>query len=126
MKAHSLHQRSFTHITSTPRYPQSNGKIETTMKSMNKIIRSSWNGRHLDKDKLCCALLQYQNTPSHKDSLFLAQKLYSRPVQDMLLVHHRSFSDEWQQSAKKAEKAATHCREKAETTYNAHACNLDP
>ena len=52
-------QWCFTHITSTPRYPQSNGKIETTVKSMNKIIRSSWNSRHLDEDKLCCALLQY-------------------------------------------------------------------
>ena len=93
MKAHSLHQKSsmnllysFTHITSTPRYPQNNGKIEATVKSMNKIIRSSWNGRHLDEDKLCCALLQYRNTPSCKDGLFLAQKLYSQPVQDVLLV----------------------------------------
>ena len=28
----------FTHITSTPRYPQSNGKIEATVKSMKKLI----------------------------------------------------------------------------------------
>ena len=66
----------FTHIISTPRYPKSNGKIEATVKSMKKIICSSWNGRHLDQDKLCRALLQYRNTPSRKDGLSPAQKLY--------------------------------------------------
>ena len=91
---------------------------------MKKIIRTSWNGRHLDEDKLCRALLQYRNTPSHKDGLSPAQKLYGRPVQDMPPAHRQSFSDEWQQSAKGAEKAATHSREKAETFYNANARNL--
>ena len=33
-------------------------------------------------------------------------------------------SDKWQQSAKEAEKAATHSRDKAETLYNVHAHNL--
>ena len=42
----------------------------------------------------------------------------------MLPAHRWSFSDEWQQSAKGAEKLATHSREKAETFYNAHTRNL--
>jgi len=42
----------------------------------------------------------------------------------MLPAHRRSFSDEWQHSAKEAEKAATHSWKKAETFYNAHARNL--
>ena len=33
-------QWGFLHKTSTPHYPQSNGKIEATVKSMKKIIRS--------------------------------------------------------------------------------------
>ena len=42
----------------------------------------------------------------------------------MLPAQRQSFLDEWQQSAKEAEKAAIHSREKAETFYNAHARNL--
>ena len=37
-------QWGFEHITSLPRYPQSNGKAEATVKSMKKIIRSAWCG----------------------------------------------------------------------------------
>ena len=72
----------FQHITSTPRYPQSNGKIEATVKSMKKLIRTCWTGHSLETDRLARALLQYRNTPSRKDGLSPAQKLYGRPIQD--------------------------------------------
>ncbi len=91
---------------------------------MKKIIRTAWNSRHLDEDKLCRALLQYRNTPSRKDSLSPAQKLYGRPVQDTLPAHHRSFTDKWQRSAKEAEQAATHNRETTEWFYNVRAHDL--
>ena len=45
-------QWGFRHCTSTPYYPQSNGKAEATIKSMKKIIRTAWNGRQLDEDTL--------------------------------------------------------------------------
>lgn len=69
-------QWSFKHVTFSPRYPQSNGKAEATVKSMKKLIRAAWNGRHLDENKLTRALLQYRNTPSRKDGRFPAVKLY--------------------------------------------------
>ena len=72
----------FQHKVSSPRYPQSNGKVEATVKSMKKLIYASWTGRSLDHDKLCRALLQYRNTPSRKDGLSPAQKLFGHPVQD--------------------------------------------
>ena len=50
----------FRHCISSPYYPQSNGKAEATVKSMKKIIRASWNGRYLEEDRLCRALLQYR------------------------------------------------------------------
>lgn len=34
----------FKHMTSTPTHPQSNDKIEATVKSMKKIIQASWTG----------------------------------------------------------------------------------
>ena len=46
-------QWGFKHLTSTPYYPQSNGKAEATVKSMKKIIRTSWRGSRLDEDNLC-------------------------------------------------------------------------
>ena len=42
----------FRHITSTPTYPQSNGKIKATVKSMKKLIQTLWTGRYIDDDKL--------------------------------------------------------------------------
>ena len=81
------HRWGFTHTTSSPRYPQSNGKAEATVKSMKKIIRAAWTGRHLDDDKLTRALLQYCNTPSHKDGQSPAQKLFGHPIQDTLPAH---------------------------------------
>ena len=74
----------FRHITSSPTYPQSNGKVEATVKSMKKLFRSSWAGRYLDDDRLTRALLQYRNTPSRKDSLSPADKLFGKPIQDTL------------------------------------------
>ena len=85
----------FTHNTSSPHYPQSNGKIEATVKSMKKLIKTSWSGRTLDDGKLTRALLQYRNTPSHKDGLSPAQKLYGQPIQDTIPAHRRAFSTEW-------------------------------
>ena len=74
----------FLHKVSSPRYPQSNGKVEAIVKSMKKLIRASWTGRSLDHDKLCRAILQYRNTPCRKDGLSPVQKLFGHPVQDIL------------------------------------------
>ena len=41
------HQWSFAHMPISPRYPQSNGKAEYTVKSMKKIIRAAWSGREM-------------------------------------------------------------------------------
>ena len=73
-------QWGFHHQTSTPHYPQSNGKAEAAVKSMKKLIRAAWNGRFLNEEKLCKALLQYRNTPSQKDGLSPGQKLYGHLI----------------------------------------------
>ena len=60
----------FRHITSSPTCPQSNGKAESAVKSMKKIIRGSWTGYQLDQNKLARSLLQYRNTPSRRDGTY--------------------------------------------------------
>ena len=91
---------STPHILSL--YSQSNGKAEATVKSMKKLIRAAWTGRSLDEDTVKRALLQYQNTPSRKDGLSPAQKLFGQPIQDALPAHRRSFALQWQKSTEEA------------------------
>ena len=117
-------QWGFLHKTSSPYHPQSNGKIESTVKSMKKIICISWNGRSLNQDKLCCSLLQYRNTPSRRDGRSPAQKLYGHPTQDTLPAHRRSFSQEWQQKMEEVERQTNATQESITTYYNTHAYPL--
>jgi len=90
---------------------------------MKKLIFTLWNGRQVDQDHLCRALLQYRNTPSHKDSLSPAQKLYGHPVQDTLPAHRCSFAPEWQQKFQEVDVLREHNLQKAENYYNSHAHN---
>ena len=112
-----------SHRTSSPRYPQSNGKIEATVKSMKKLISAACTDRSVNWDMLCRSLLQYRNTPSRRDGLSPAQKLFGRPVQDHLPAHRRSFAPEWQNSFDEAENAAEETQQESQNYYNAHAHN---
>ena len=91
---------------------------------MKKNIRAAWNGRYLDEEMLCRALLQYRNTPSAKDGLSPAQKLYGHPIQDIILAHDRSFDMTWQSNAEEAEDKAEATLEKATWYYNQNAHSL--
>ena len=113
-------QWGFQHLTSSPLYPQSNGKAEATVKSMKKLIRAAWTGRSLDEDILTRALLQYRNTPSRKDGLSPAQKLFGQPIQDAIPAHRRSFALQWQKSTEEAEKLEETTKENVEESYNQH------
>ena len=114
----------FCHITSTPTYPQSNGKVEATVKSMKKLIEASWTGSCLNEGQLARALLQYRNTPSRRDNLSPAQKLFGHPIQDTLPAHRRSFAPEWQRSVEETDTAAASHLERSESDYNTHAREL--
>ena len=82
----------FQHVTSSPTYPQSNGKAESAVKSMKKIIKGTWTGHQLDQRKLTQSLLQYRNTPSRRDGVSPSEKLFGKPIQDTLPAHPSAFS----------------------------------
>ena len=117
-------QWGFTCRTSSPYYPQSNGKAEATVKSMKRLIRSAWTGRHLNDETLCQALLPYRNTLSRRDGLSPAQKLYGHPVQDTLPAHRRSFASEWQQCAEQTDSLAEASQKRVTRYYNRMAHSL--
>ena len=108
----------FQHITSSPTYPQSNGKAESAVKSMKKIIEGAWARNHMNAEKLVRALLQYRNTPSRRDGLSPAQKLFGQPIQDTLPAHHSAFAPQWQQGPIE-DNSSSH-----EDYYNQHAQTL--
>ena len=113
-------QWGFRHATSSPQYPQSNGKAEATVKSMKKLLRAAWTGRAINQNHLARALLQYRNTPSRKDGLSPAQKLFGRPIQDTLPAHRRAFAAEWQTRAEESERQALATKDATEKSYNQH------
>ena len=111
-------QWGFKHKISSPHYPHSNGKIEATVKSIKKIISSSWGNRSVYFNILCRALLQYRNTPSHKDGQSPAQKLFGRSLQDTLPAHHLSFAAKWPHNTLEAKQLAKHTSTQTYMFYN--------
>ena len=101
-----------------PTYPQSNGKAESAVKSMKKIIEAAWAQHHLDKEVR--ALLQYRNTPSRRDG-FPQHKLFGKPIQDTLPAHHRAFAPQWHKVSKEEDLPND---TPAERYYNQHAHTL--
>ena len=68
--------------------------------------------------KLCKALLQYCNTPSLRDKLSPAQKLFSHPLQDTIPAHPKSFDPQWQPDRNEAAKKAERTQQTAATYYH--------
>ena len=107
------------HVTSSPPFPQSNGRAEAAVKSMKKIIRRTWDAqqRRLNKEAWTRALVQYRNTPG-VTGLSPAQRLFGHPLQDLVPAHHRPFAPEWQQQADVAERRQEATQERLEARYN--------
>ena len=61
----------FEHVTSSPRYPQSNGKAESAVKMAKRIMEKALAAT---QDPYL-ALLEHKNTPSDGMSTSLAQRL---------------------------------------------------
>ena len=70
----------------SPYYPQSTRTAEATVKSMKKIFKAAWNGRFLDNEKLCKALLQTVTFHLQEMGLSPAQKLLRCPIQDTIQI----------------------------------------
>ena len=120
-----LRQWGVTHRTSSPEYPQSNGRAEAAVKATKKLIRRCWDpqSRQLDSELWTRGVLQHRNTPG-PSGRSPAEVLYGHPVRDLLPAHRRNFAAEWQIAADQTETAAAQRQERIEQLYNARAADL--
>jgi len=65
---------SYTHITSSPHYPQSNGRAEGAVKSCESLMMKALEG----KEDFQLALLALRNTPTETTGLSPVQRLFNR------------------------------------------------
>ncbi len=84
----------FEHVTSSPRYPQSNGKAENAVKTVKRHFtkcRESGKSEYL-------VLLDWRNTPSEGIGTSSAQRFYGRRCKTLLpmsgLLLHQRYSTE--------------------------------
>lgn len=70
----------FEHITSSPGHPQSNGKVENSVKTAKALIIKT----EADKGDFYLNLLNWRNTPTEGMNSSPAQRLYSRRTRTLL------------------------------------------
>ena len=71
---------SFDHVTSSPRYPQSNGKAENAVKTVNRLFSKC----REDGQSEFLALLDWRNTPTEGMGTSPAQRLMGRRCRPLL------------------------------------------
>ena len=82
----------FEHVTSSPRYPQSNGKAEISVKIAKQLIHKC----AIDNKDPYLALLDFRNTPTQGIGYSPAQRIFGRrtktllPVAEHLLKPHHA------------------------------------
>ena len=74
-------QWEFQHITTSPHYPQSNGKAESAVKICKTLLKKA----KLANSDIQLALLNHRNTPTQPTNLSPAQRLFGRRTQTQLL-----------------------------------------
>ena len=72
----------FHHVTSSPRYPQSNGKVENAVKTVKRLFTKCQE----DKQSEYQALLDWQNTPTEALGSSPAQRFLGRRCRTLLPI----------------------------------------
>lgn len=73
----------FEHITSSPKYPQSNGLAERFVQTAKNMLRKC----DIDKSDIQLALLTYRNTPRNNLLGSPSQRLMSRNTRSIIPIH---------------------------------------
>ena len=76
---------NFEHVTSSPTYPQSNGKVEGAVKTANTLLEKA---RKSEQDPYL-ALLDWRNTPTETVKTSPVQRLFGRRTKTLLPTSSR-------------------------------------
>ena len=68
------------HVTSSPHYPQSNGKVENAIKTAKSLLKKSKAAR----SDIYLALLEWRNTPSEGLQSSPAQRMFGRQTRTLI------------------------------------------
>ncbi|XP_045028529.1 uncharacterized protein LOC123471354 [Daphnia magna] len=109
--------------SSSPHYPQSNGRAEAGINAIKALVARSRTGGAFDQNKMAKALLLYRNAP-RIGLQSPPQLIFNRPIRDGLPAHRRSFASEWQKEAREIEQRQHKILEKSTTHYNRDAKDL--
>ncbi len=85
----------FEHVTSSPRYPQSNGKAESAVKTAKRLMEKAL----VAKRDPYLALLEHRNTPSDGMSTSPAQRLLGRRTRTTIPTSRQLLEPTWWHSA---------------------------
>ena len=108
----------FAHETASPLYPQSNGKVESAVRTAKDIMKKA---KHSNSDAWG-AVLEYRNTPSQGLNSSLAQRFFGRRTRGMLPSHPSLLAP----ASRDVRSQITKMRMRQQQTYDQHAHNLPP
>jgi hypothetical protein len=115
-----LRKFNVTWHSSSPHYPQSNGRAEAEIKEIKKLVSGSKVGGRWDADKMAQALMLFRNAPRCGGGPSPAESVFGRPIRDNLPAHARSFAQEWQRPTDELDRRTEAAREKSKEYYNSN------
>ena len=77
---HFAESYDMEHVTSSPHYPQSNGKVENSVKTAKNLLKKSKAAR----PDIYLALLEWRNTPSEGLASSPAQRIFGRRARTLI------------------------------------------
>lgn len=77
---HFAESYDMEHVTCSPHYPQSNGKVENSIKTAKNLLKKSKAAR----SDICLALLEWRNTPSEGLVSSPAQRMFGRRTRTLI------------------------------------------
>ena len=81
MSSNFMTSYDIEHVTSSPLYPQSNGKVENAIKTAKNLLKIS----KADGTEFYLALLAWRNTPFEGLESYQAQRMFGRRTR--ILIH---------------------------------------
>ena len=105
---------------STPRYPQSNGHAEVTVKAVKHLLAKCNDSGNLDTDSFAMGMLELRNTP-REDGRSPAQILFGHSLRSNIPVHHKAFAKEHQEAMDECDRKKVIRQEKSDSRYNKSA-----